>query len=193
MGKKKILGWGECVAKTVDTIYDDIVEGSAALSVEEGTENEANTEGGKAEGRQRTVDKYITEFDRRVGDKSEVSLGFVNDAGPISIIPKNQGAAYAKLLGCSLHTTIKQDSTDGLVIHYEYKTKGSTDSQGKIDDVVIDESSTSVTFTAVQNTAGKNPYDEGWYVKDGENVYKHAFETTPKENTTYYEISEEVE
>ena len=39
--EKKILGWGECVAKHGDTVYDDIVENSASLSVEEGNEENA--------------------------------------------------------------------------------------------------------------------------------------------------------
>ena len=46
---KKILGWGKC---TIDG-KNDIIEGSASLSVEEGEEQEALIEGGSAEGRKK--------------------------------------------------------------------------------------------------------------------------------------------
>ena len=39
--------------------------------------------------------------------------------------------------------------------------------------------------TAVTNTTGKNPKNEGWYVKDGDD-YVLTTDTTPGENTTYY-------
>ena len=188
MAKKKILGWGECYAKADDKVFDDIVENSANLSVEEGQEQEANTTGGKTEGRKQAPDKYIIEYDRRVGSKNEVQVGYTEDAGSIGIIPKNSGATYAKLMGCSRKITLKQDEEDGLVAHYLYKTKGSTDSTGKLDDVLLDESNISELFTAVTNTSGKNPYEEGWYTKKGD-VYYHAFETEPVQGTTYYEMS----
>lgn len=188
MGKKKILGWGECYAKTDSAVFDDIVENSASLSVEEGQEQEANTTGGKTEGRKQTPDKYIIEYDRRVGSKSEVQVGYTEDAGSIGIIPKNAGAVYAKLMGCSRKITLKQDEENGLVAHYLYKTKGSTDSAGNLDDVILDESNITALFSAVASTTGKNPYEEGWYTKTG-NVYYHAFETAPAQGTTYYAMT----
>ena len=39
--------------------------------------------------------------------------------------------------------------------------------------------------TAVETTTGKNPKNEGWYVKSG-NEYVPTTDTTPGENTTYY-------
>lgn len=186
---KKILGWGECVAKQGGTVYDDIIDGSASLSVEEGNETEAPIEGGKAEGRKQAADKYIIEFDRRLGDETGFKPGFTENAGEIGIIPKNAGAVYAELKGCSLKKTLRQNSTDGLVGHYKYKTKGSTDSNGDLDDVEIKKSNIAASFTAVDSTAegysNKNPYEEGWYIKDG-TIYKHAFETSPAQDVTYY-------
>jgi hypothetical protein len=189
MAKKKILGWGECVANDGTNAYDDLVEGSASLSVEEGDEQEANIEGGKAEGRKQSPDKYIIEYDRRLGDE-EFKPGYIEDFGEIAIIPKNTGAVYAELKGVSLKKTLRQDTTDGLVGHYEYKTKGSTDSQGNLDDVEIKKSTLATSFTAVTETTGKNPYVEGWYTKVGNtDVYVHAFENAPKDGVTYYAIS----
>ena len=134
---KKILGWGECVAKQGGTVYDDIVDGSASLSVEEGQEDEALIEGGIAEGRKQRPDKYIIEFDRRLGDETDFNPGFTENAGEIGIIPKNAGAVYAELKGCSLKKTLRQDSTDGLVGHYQYKTKGATDAYGALTDITM--------------------------------------------------------
>lgn len=184
---KKILGWGECVASDGTFAYDDVVDKSAGLSVEEGAEDEALIEGGKAEGRKQAPDKYIIEFDRRVGNSNEVELGFVENAGKIAIIPKVAGACYAELKGCSRKISIKQNTDDGLVVHYSYKTKGSTDSTGKLDDVEIKTSNLSASFTAVSDTTNKNPYEEGWYIKVND-VYVHAFETTPAQDTTYYTL-----
>ena len=182
---RKILGWGECVAKHGSTVYDDIVDKSASLSVDEGDETEALVEGGKAEGRKQTADKYIIEFDRRLGDETDFKPGYIENAGEIGIIPKNVGAVYAELKGCSLKKTLKQNTDDGLVAHYLYKTKGSTDSEGDIDDVEVKKSTLAATFTAVADTTGLNPYEEGLYIKEG-NVYKHAFETEPAQGVTYY-------
>lgn len=41
---------------------------------------------------------------------------------------------------------------------------------------------------AVTDTTGKNPKNEGWYVKDGSD-YVPTTDTTPGENTTYYILS----
>ena len=55
---KKILGWGKC---TIDG-KNDIIEGSASLSVEEGEEQGALIEGGSAEGRKKAPDKYVLTY-----------------------------------------------------------------------------------------------------------------------------------
>lgn len=198
MAVKKVLGWGECVGQntvngSVESSYDDIVENSASLSVEEGQEQEANIEGGKAEGRKQLPDKYIIEFDRRIGDENEVQVGFVEDAGDIAIIPKNIGAVYAELKACSRKITLKQDTTDGLVAHYYYKTKGSTDSDGNLDDVDIKKHTSatmeySAVSTSITGYSGKNPKQEGWYIKNGSS-YIHSWDTTPQEGMTYYELA----
>ncbi len=193
----KILGWGECTSKftpvsgTAET-HDDIVENSASLSVEEGQEQEALIEGGKAEGRKQQPDKYIIEFDRRLENGDDFTPGFVEDAGDIAIIPKNVGAVYAELKNCSCKKTLKQNSTDGLVGHYLYKTKGSTDSNGDLDDVEIKQHTANETYTAVSSSSEgyslKNPKTEGWYIKNG-NVYIHSWDTTPQNGVTYYVVS----
>ncbi len=201
MAVKKILGWGECTGtNTVDnnTVvrHADIVENSASLSVEEGSEQEANIEGGKAEGRKQNPDKYIIEYDRRIGDENEVTLGFVEDAGDIAIIPKNIGAVYAELKNVSRKITLKQNTTDGLVAHYYYKTKGSTDSNGNLDDVDIKKhTADNMEYTAVSSSSegynNKNPKEEGWFIKNG-NSYIHSWDTTPQSGTTYYALTEVV-
>ncbi len=189
---QKILGWGECTATHTPTsgsaeTYDDVVENSGALSVEEGAEQEANVEGGKVEGRKKAPDKYIIEFDRRLGSINEFTPGYIEDAGTIAIVPKNVGAVYAELQGCSLHKSLKQDSTNGLVGHYKFKTKGSTDSNGDLDDVDIKQHSSADTYSAVADTTGKNPYEEGWYIKNG-TTYIHSYDTTPQSGVTYYTL-----
>jgi hypothetical protein len=197
MSVTKILGWGECTSKFTQTsgtaeTHDDIVENSASLSVEEGQEDEATIEGGKAEGRKVRPDKYIIEFDRRLGNSSEFAPGYIEDAGDIAIIPKNVGAVYAELKNCSLKKTLRQNSTDGLVGHYQFKTKGSTDSGGNLDDVEIKQHSTNETYTAVSTSSEgystKNPKNEGWFIKNG-NIYIHSWDTTPQEGVTYYTLS----
>lgn len=197
MSATKILGWGECTSKFTPTsgtaeTHDDIVENSASLSVEEGQEDEATIEGGKAEGRKVRPDKYIIEFDRRLGNSSEFAPGYIEDAGDIAIIPKNIGAVYAELKNCSCKKTLKQNSTDGLVGHYLYKTKGSTDSSGNLDDVDIKQHSQNETYTAVSSSATgyseMNPKALGWFIKNG-NIYIHSWDTTPQEGVTYYVLS----
>ena len=197
MPTTKVLGWGECTGKLTPAegnaeTWEDIVDGSASLSVEEGQEDEALIEGGIAEGRKQRPDKYIIEFDRRLGSTAEFSPGFIEDAGDIAIIPKAVGAVYAELKGCSLKKTLKQDSTDGLVGHYLFKTKGSTDSNGDLDDIEIKQHSTNETYTAVSTSSdgysGKNPKNEGWFIKNG-STYIHARDTTTVEGVTYYILS----
>lgn len=194
MAVRKILGWGECTSKLTPAnggnaeTHDDIVENSASLSVEEGEEQEARIEGGTAEGRKQQPDKYIIEFDRRLADGDDFAPGFVEDAGDIAIIPKNVGAVYAELSNCSCKKTLKQDSTNGLVGHYYYKTKGSTDSNGNLDDVEIKKHTEAETYTEVADTTGMNPKALGWFIKNG-NVYIHSLDTTPQEGVTYYTVS----
>lgn len=193
MAVKKILGWGECSSKHTPvsgnaTSHDDIVDGTASLSVDEGQEDEALVEGGRAEGRKQRADKYIIEFDRRLADGDDFTPGYVEDAGNIAIIPKNVGAVYAELKDCSCKKTLKQDSQNGLVGHYYYKTKGSTDSDGNLDDVEIKKHSTNETYTEVASTTGKNPKDEGWFIKNG-NTYIHSWDTTPQDGVKYYALS----
>ena len=197
MAVVKILGWGECTSKftpasgTAET-HDDIVDGSASLSVEEGQEDEALVEGGRAEGRKVRPDKYIIEFDRRLADGDDFAPGYVEDAGDIAIIPKNVGAVYAELKNCSCKKTLRQDSTNGLVGHYQYKTKGSTDSNGDLDDVDIKKHTSGETYTAVDSTqtgySSMNPKALGWFIKNG-NVYIHSWDEEPVEGVTYYSLS----
>lgn len=141
MATKKIIGWGKVEAKQTPTTgdpvtYDDIKEGSASLSVEEGTIEEALIEGGEAEAVKSSADKYIVEFDRRIGNASDVTPGFQESAGNIELIPPTVGAIGIRLTGVCRKITLKYDSTDGLVAHYWYKTAGATDSSGNITDVV---------------------------------------------------------
>lgn len=194
----KILGWGECTSKFTPAsggsaeTHDDIVDGSASLSVEEGQEQEALIEGGKAEGRKQQPDKYIIEFDRRLGSTNEFTPGYEENAGDIAIIPKSVGAVYAELKDCSCKKTLKQGSTDGLVGHYLYKTKGSTNSLGNLDDIEIKLHSQNETYTAVSTSSEgyseKNPKNEGWFIKNG-NTYIHSWDTAPVNGVTYYTLS----
>ena len=198
MAVRKILGWGECTSKFTPSAggnaetHDDIVDGTASLSVDEGQEDEALVEGGRAEGRKVRPDKYIIEFDRRLEDGDDFTPGYVEDAGDIAIIPKNVGAVYAELKDCSCKKTLKQDSQNGLVGHYYYKTKGSTDSNGDLDDVDIKKHTAADTYTAVPTSidgySTKNPKALGWFIKNG-NTYVHSWDTEVVNGTTYYQLS----
>lgn len=128
---KKVLGWGKC---TIDG-HSDIVEGSANLSVEEGEEQEALIEGGEAEGRKKAPDKYTLTYNRRVGTATEVEVGYTEEAGDVTVTPEQTGAIGCTLTGCSKHVAVKFDSTDGLVEVTTWKTKGATDSDGKLTDI----------------------------------------------------------
>ena len=188
---KKILGWGECFAKGDNgLLYGDIVENSASLSEQEGEVQEATVEGGTVEGRKRTPSKYRLEFDRRLGDETDFKPGFTEHAGSIAIVSKAVGATYAQLHGYSLTTSLRQNSQDGLVAHYQYDTMGSTDSAGHLDDIEVTKSTATMTYIEVSATTGKNPYDEGWYVQKEGGLYVHTFDTTPAQGTTYYELTE---
>ena len=131
MATNKVIGWGKCTATHTPSgqgatakTYDDIVEGSTSLSVEEGDEQEALIEGGEAEARKKRPDKYIVEFERRIGNASEVTPGFTDDAGTLRIDPALDGAIGVTLTGVSLYVSVSFDSTDGLKAHYQFKTKG---------------------------------------------------------------------
>lgn len=139
----KVLGWGKCSAihtpsgnGATAVTYADIVEGSTSLSVEEGQEQEALIEGGSAEARKKQPDKYIIEFDRRIGNAAEATPGFTEDAGQIQIEPELVGAIGVTLTGVSRYITVRFDSTDGLVAHYQFKTKGAT-TAGALTDITF--------------------------------------------------------
>ncbi len=134
MADKKVLGWGKCAVGS----YSDIVEGSCQLSVDEGQETEALIEGGEAEGRKKASDKYTLTFNRRIGDPSEVEVGYTEEAGEdVVVTPENVGAVGCTLKGCSRHIAVKFDSTDGLVAVYTYKTKGKRGADGKLADIAF--------------------------------------------------------
>ena len=133
MAEKKVLGWGKCSAGG----FDDIVEKSCVLSVEEGQEQEATIEGGSAEGRKKAPDKYKLTFNRRIGDASEVEVGFTEEVDNVVVVPENTGAIGCTLVKPSKHVAVKFDSTDGLVAVYTFKTKGTTDTNGKLTDITF--------------------------------------------------------
>lgn len=133
MSTTKVIGWGKCTATHTPSgtgatakVYGDIVDGSTSLSVEEGQEQEALIEGGQAEARKKQPDKYIIEFERRIGNASDVTPGFTDDAGSIEIEPELVGAIGVTLTGVSLYISVSFDTTDGLKAHYKFKTKGAT-------------------------------------------------------------------
>jgi len=196
MSVSKVIGWGECSAKqtvgSTPTVYNDIVDQSTSLSVEEGDEREALIEGGRAEARKKQPDKYILEFERRIGDPSEVSaeLGFTEEVDSIEVIPENVGAVAVTLQNPSKYVSVSFDSADGCKAKYQYKTKGATDSNGKLTDITF-YAKQAGTWTAVDSTAtgysSKNPKNEGWFVKNG-SVYIPALDTAVVENRVYYTL-----
>jgi len=193
MAVKKLIGWGKCSAKQTPVSGDpitwsDIKDGSASLSVEEGSINEALIEGGEAEAIKSQADKYIIEFDRRIGNSAEVTPGFTENAGNIEIIPPTAGAIGIRLTDVCRKITLKGDSTDGLVAHYWYKTGGEMDDNGNITDVVpvVKGATTySAVSTSIDDYANKNPKALGWYIKNGAN-YILSQDTTPQSGMTYY-------
>ena len=142
MATKKIVGWGHNEAKHTPTggtavTHSDIIDGSTSLSVEEGEEQEALIEGGEAEARRKRPDKYILDYERRIGSASDVTPGFTEDAGSIEVIPETVGAIGVTLTGVSLYISLSFDSTDGLKAHYQYKTKGATNESGALTDITM--------------------------------------------------------
>lgn len=184
----KLVGWGQnTIQDSTIGPYSDIVMDSTDLSVEEGQETEAQIEGGSAEARKKEPDKYILKANRRIDDESEVSdvLGFTPSVDQVECTPDNGGLGV-RLVNPSRHVAVKMDTKDGLVAIYTYKTKGETDASGKLTDIIPVRSSRNVTYTAVASTTGKNPKNEGWYIKNG-NSYLRSFDTTPQSGMTYYE------
>ncbi len=131
----KVLGWGRCSITAGEKTWDDIVEGSTSLEVEEGDEVEATIEGGTAEGRKHNPDKYTLTANRRIGDTSEVNLGYTETVASVKVEPEAVGAIGVTLTNPSQHVAVKFDSTDGLVAVYTWKTKAATNADGSISDV----------------------------------------------------------
>ena len=191
MARKKIVGWGKNSNKETingsSTTYDDIVLNSTSLSVEEGEEHEAQIEGGEAEARKKDPDKYILESERRIDDPSEVNdvLGFTEEVDSIEVEPQEVGAVGVTLINPSRHVTVTYDTTDGLKAKYTYKTKGATNNNGKLTDIIFQKKVSNASYSEVTSTTGKNPKNEGWYIKNG-NVYIPSLDTTPQTGVTYY-------
>ena len=139
--RTKVMGWkdNEVVVGTGNSAvtYDDIKQGSTSLDREEGQKQEALIESGEAEGVYKSPDRYIIAFDRRLDTTEEVSPGFHDSGVPVAVKPKKAGARTVQLTGCSEDISIKYDSTDGVVAHYEYKTKGAVDADGNLTDITI--------------------------------------------------------
>ncbi len=183
----KLVGWGQNTLQDSSIgPYSDIVMDTTDLSVEEGQETEAQIEGGAAEARRKDPDKYILKANRRIDDENEVEdvLGFTESVDQVECTPDNGGLGVS-LVNPSRHVAIKLDSKDGLVAIYTYKTKGETDANGKLTYVIPVRSARNVTYTAVASTTGKNPKNEGWYIKNGTS-YLRSFDTTPQSGMTYY-------
>ena len=135
------MGWkdNEVVVGTGNSAvtYDDIKQGSTSLDREEGQKEEALIESGEAEGVYKAPDKYILEIKRTIGPTEEVKPGFKDNVGDVEVRPTKKGARTVQLTGCSEDISIKYDSTDGVVAHYEYKTKGAVDSDGNLTDITV--------------------------------------------------------
>lgn len=141
MKRTKVMGWkdNEVVVGTGETavVYDDIKQGSTSLDREEGQTEEALIESGEAEGVYKAPDKYILKFDRRIDTTEEVTPGFKDEGEDVEVKPKRKGARTVKLTGCSRTISVNYDTTDGVVAHYEYKTKGAVDENGNLTDIII--------------------------------------------------------
>lgn len=140
MSATKIIGWGKCTVKQgasgSQTSYDDIIENSCQLSVEEGEEVEATIEGGSAEASRREPDKYVLTYNRRIDTPAEVTVGFT-ESEDVEVEPESVGAVGAKLTGASKHVAVRFDTTDGLVAVYTHRTKGTTDANGALTDISL--------------------------------------------------------
>ena len=135
---EKILGWGRCtVSDSEGADWNDLVENSAQLSVQEGQEVEAKIEGGSAEGRKKQPDIYILTHNRRVASAGEVSIGFTENVASVTVTPENDDAVGVTLRNVSKHVSVKFDTTDGTVAVTTYKTKGETNAQGRLTDIEL--------------------------------------------------------
>lgn len=183
---KKICGWGKPTIQVDGKTYEDAVINTATLSVEEQSVIELQIEGGEVEDSHKDTDRYLIDFDRRVGSVDDVELGYTDNVGDISVMPPHAGAIGVTLLNVSRNVTLKSDTTDGLVVHHQYKTHGEHDSDGNPTDVVPQVKSAS-TYSEVTSTTGKNPKAEGWYIKNG-SVYILSQDTEAQSGMTYYTL-----
>lgn len=141
MPTTKVIGWGKCSVKegtgASAVTFNDIIDGTAALEVEEGEEMEALIEGGEAEARRKKPDKYVLRFSRRIGTASELdAIKQGAEDVDVELEPELAGAVGVQLDSTSKRVTARFDSTDGMVADYVYKTKGqSTD--GALTDVTF--------------------------------------------------------
>lgn len=185
---RKITGWVKPTITNGNMIFDDWVKDSVQLSVEEGTVEELQIEGGEAEDADVETDRYILEGDRRVDDASEVDLGHTFDAGDVEVDPYKIGALGFTLVDTSLKVTMRGAVKGGLILHYKWKTKGAHDADGNPTDIVPFKKAAG-SYTAVDSSmtgySSKNPKTEGWYIKNG-SVYIPARDTEPQEGMTYY-------
>ncbi len=138
----KVIGWGKCSFKEGtgnDAVtFNDIIDGSASLEVEEGEEMEALIEGGEAEARRKKPDKYLLKFSRRIDNVSELdAIKKGEEDIDVELEPELVGALGVKLEDTSKRVTSRYDTTDGVVADYVYKTKGHTDNDGKLDDITF--------------------------------------------------------
>lgn len=139
----KVIGWGKCTVKETigsesPTTFSDIIDGSASLEVEEGEEMEALIEGGEAEARRKKPDKYILKFSRRIDTVAELAdIKEGTEDVDVELEPELAGAVGVQLDSTSKRVTARYDTTDGMVADYVYKTKGATDSNGKLNDVTF--------------------------------------------------------
>ena len=188
MVTRKITGWVKPTITNGNMIFDDWVKDSVQLSVEEGTVEELQIEGGEAEDADVETDRYILEGDRRVDDASEVDLGHTFEAGDVEVDPSKSGALGVTLIDTSLKVTLKGAVKGGLILHYKWKTKGAHDDDGNPTDVVPFKKAAG-SYTAVDSSmtgySSKNPKTEGWYIKNG-GVYIPARDTEPQEGVIYY-------
>lgn len=142
MANNKVIGWGKCTVTegtgNSATVYDDIIEGTAALEVEEGEELEALIEGGESEARKKKADKYTLRFSRRIGTAAELDAIKAGEEDiDVSLEPELVGAIGVSLEGTSKRVTARYDTTDGMVADYSYKTKGAVGDDGSLDDITF--------------------------------------------------------
>ena len=188
---RKITGWVQPTITNGTMEYSDWVKDSVQLSVEEGSIEELQVEGGEAEDAHSDTDRYILEGDRRVDNANEVALGHFFDAGNVQVDPSRGGALGVNLIDCSLKVTLKGQAKEGVILHYKWKTKGAHDDAGNPTDIVPFKKSAggySAVDSSAEGYSQKNPKSEGWYIKNGA-YYIPAQDTTPQEGMTYYSRS----